>query len=121
MAPPITDDMVERVARAAYCDTYTHYGTCTPERWKQTSETQREFFRSMSKAILLILATMGVLSACAADKLPPLPTPGPDMCLVYSSYTYRREAAIVERQENLMKHVANEAIYKRNCLKETPK
>lgn len=45
-------DLVEQVAMDIYCDSYTQYGTCTPHRWKQTSETQREFFRGQARTAL---------------------------------------------------------------------
>ncbi len=45
-------ELVEEMAIAIYCDCYTQYGTCTPYRWKQTSETQREFCRGQARAAL---------------------------------------------------------------------
>ena len=45
-------NVIEEVARAIYCDSFTQYGTCTPERWKQTSEQQRNFCRGQAVAAL---------------------------------------------------------------------
>ncbi len=45
-------ELVEQVAMDIYCDSYTQYGTCSPQRWKQTSETQREFCRGQAKVAL---------------------------------------------------------------------
>ena len=47
--------LVERLAMELYCDTYTPYGTCTPERWRATSETQREFCRAQARLALTFL------------------------------------------------------------------
>lgn len=50
----LSDDkeLVEGMAMDIYCDSFTQYGTCTPHRWKQTSETQREFHRSQVRVAL---------------------------------------------------------------------
>lgn len=55
------DQLVEEMAMAIYCDSYTQYGTCTPERWKKTSEGQRQFTRSQARAALLVLQSKGLL------------------------------------------------------------
>lgn len=58
------DDMlIEELARTIYCDSYTQYGTCTPERWKKTSEGQREFHRSQARAALSLLRAKGLIAA----------------------------------------------------------
>jgi hypothetical protein len=53
--------LVEEIARTIYCDSYTQYGTCSPEHWKRTSETQREFCRGQARAVLDFLASLGML------------------------------------------------------------
>jgi len=57
----ITPILIEEVAQAIYCDSYTQYGTCTPQVWKMTSETQREFFRGQAAAVLNLLQLKGLL------------------------------------------------------------
>ncbi len=44
--------LLEAVARLIYNDSYTQYGTCTPETWNKTSETQRAFCRGQARAVL---------------------------------------------------------------------
>lgn len=55
------DDLIETVAMTIYCDSYTDYGTCSPERWKRTSEGQRKFFRGQAKAVIGLLRARGLL------------------------------------------------------------
>lgn len=57
----ITPELVDEIAMAIYCDSYTQYGSCTPERWKKTSEDQRAFFRSQSTSVLSLLVSKGLL------------------------------------------------------------
>lgn len=54
-------DLIEELAMTIYCDSYTQYGTCTPARWKKTSETQREFHRGQAKAAIELLRLKGRL------------------------------------------------------------
>ena len=51
--------LVEDVARDLYCDSYTQYGTCSPNHWKETSEIQREYFRGMARQVLKTLVQKG--------------------------------------------------------------
>lgn len=55
------DDLIEAVAMAIYCDSYTDYGTCSPDRWKKTTEGQRKFFRGQAAAVLTLLHSMDLL------------------------------------------------------------
>lgn len=54
-------NLIEEMAQTMYCDSYTQYGTCTPQKWKMTSETQREFFRGQAAAVLNMLRLKGLL------------------------------------------------------------
>lgn len=56
------DQLVEEIAMAIYCDSYTQYGTCTPDRWKKTSEPQREFFRSQARTVLRLLISKNLIA-----------------------------------------------------------
>ena len=58
-----TEDLVEIVAQAIYCDSYTQYGTCTPDRWKRTSESQREFTRGQARAAISVMIQAGIVDA----------------------------------------------------------
>jgi len=53
--------LVEEIAMAIYSDSYTQYGTCSAQRWKKTSEGQREFCRGQARAALSVLITKGLL------------------------------------------------------------
>jgi hypothetical protein len=48
-------NLIEDIAMTIYCDSYTQYGTCTPLRWKQTSEDQRQFCRGQAAAVIRLL------------------------------------------------------------------
>jgi hypothetical protein len=48
--------VLETVAQVIYCDSYTQYGTCAPDKWRLTSETQRQFCRGQARAVLDYLA-----------------------------------------------------------------
>lgn len=113
----MSEEIIEKMAQAAYCDSYTQYGTATPQRWKETSETQRQFFRGQMRAVAAVLVAAGLLAACGpSTKLPPLPTPGPDLCLIYQAYRYSPEAAAVEAIDALRKHISNEAAFTQHCI-----
>lgn len=53
--------LIEELAMTIYCDSYTDYGTCSPEHWKKTSETQRHFCRGQAIAVLSVLDQKGLL------------------------------------------------------------
>jgi len=55
------DTLVEETARIIYADSYTQYGTCSPEHWKKTSNTQKEFCRGQARAVLDFLSSRGIL------------------------------------------------------------
>jgi hypothetical protein len=60
----------------------------------------------------LLLGLTLLLGACGSKtELPPLPTPGPDMCARYTSYNYSNAAAAVEDIANIRAHNANEAAF----------
>ena len=116
----MSDEIIERMAQAAYCDSYTQYGTATPQRWKETSETQRQFFRGQMRAVAAVLVAAGLLAACAGkEELPPLP-PAADMCSLYSSYRYNAAAAAVEATDALDKHNSNERVFYDRCVTNAP-
>jgi len=45
-------ELVEQIAMDIYGDSYTQYGTCLPQHWKHTSETQRNFCRNQARIAL---------------------------------------------------------------------
>lgn len=57
----LINNLIEEIAMTIYCDSYTQYGTCTPDRWKKTSETQREFHRSQARAVISMLQDRNLL------------------------------------------------------------
>jgi hypothetical protein len=57
----ISSELIEEVAKTIYCDSYTQYGTCTPEHWKRTSEVQRNFCRGQARAVLDLLVSKKLL------------------------------------------------------------
>ena len=65
---------------------------------------------------LMAIAFAALLAGCADSKLPPLPTPGPDLCLIYQTYRYSTAAAAVEALDALRKHIANEAAFTQHCI-----
>lgn len=67
-------------------------------------------------ALGALIGLVLLLAGCADAKLPPLPTPGPDMCLAYSSFRYSDAAAKVEALDALRKHNANEITFAKDCL-----
>jgi hypothetical protein len=54
-------ELIEELAMTIYNDSYTDTGTCSPEHWKKTSETQRAFHRSQAIAVLAILEGKGLI------------------------------------------------------------
>lgn len=68
----------------------------------------------MRNSLALLVLALGACSSPA--KLPPLPTPGPDMCDAYSSFDYGRQAALVESIDTLRKHNANELTFYDKCV-----
>lgn len=58
---PDEKELIEEIARELYCDSYTQYGTCSPERWKRTSEDQRNFHRGQAVAVLEMLKKKGLI------------------------------------------------------------
>lgn len=54
-------EIIEELAKTIYGDSYTQYGTCSPDRWKKTSETQREMCRSQARAALDLLKSRNLL------------------------------------------------------------
>lgn len=61
MAFPEQEILIEDIARAIYCDSYTQYGTCSPLRWQKISEEQREFCRGQASAAINLLITKGYI------------------------------------------------------------
>ena len=55
----IEKELVELIAKAIYCDSYTQYGTCSPDKWKKTTETQRAFCRSQATVVINLLVDRG--------------------------------------------------------------
>lgn len=73
----------------------------------------------MKRAVAFIaLIAMPLLQACGPNRteLPPLPTPGPDMCIEYRSYRYSREAAVHETKAALDAHNGNETVFYDKCI-----
>lgn len=66
----------------------------------------------------IALLAAPLLQACGSNRaeLPPLPTPGPDMCIEYRSYRYSREAAAHEARAALDAHNGNEAVFYEKCI-----
>jgi hypothetical protein len=58
----LDEKLIEEMAMAIYCDSYTQYGTCTLERWKKTSDSQREFCRSQARAVLWLLISKNLIA-----------------------------------------------------------
>lgn len=56
------EELIKELAMHMYCDSFTQYGTCSPARWKQTSEEQRQAFLNQARSVLLFLETKGRLS-----------------------------------------------------------
>lgn len=88
-----------------------------------TADMEREHRRAVVAGLrtgcLLGLAIGAVLllAGCGpSTKLPPLPTPGPDYCILYRAFTYAPAAANAENVETLKKHIANEADFLTHCL-----
>ena len=48
-------DLANELAIHMYCDSYTQYGTCTPARWKQTSDEQRRAFIMQAESVIQFL------------------------------------------------------------------
>lgn len=69
------------------------------------------------KQLLSALALSG-LTACSSGpgKMPPIATPGPDLCLSYTAYNYNKPAAAVEDIANLRAHNSNEAVFYDKCV-----
>ena len=69
-------------------------------------------------AVVIALLATPLLQACGSNRaeLPPLPTPGPDMCIEYRSYRYSREAAAREAKAALDAHNGNEAVFYDKCI-----
>lgn len=63
-----------------------------------------------------VFATLAVAGCGPSTKLPPLPTPGPDFCILYRAFNYAPAAAAVENVETLKKHIANETDFMRDCI-----
>lgn len=65
----------------------------------------------------LAIGAILLLAGCGpSTKLPPLPTPGPDYCILYRAFNYAPAAATAENVETLKKHIANETDFMRDCL-----
>ena len=56
------NELIEEIAREIYCDGYTQYGSCSPERWKKTSEDQRKFHRGQAVAVINLLKKKGLIA-----------------------------------------------------------
>ena len=48
-------ELIEKVGRAIYCDPMTEPGRCTIDRWRATSEIQRQFCRGQATASLIVV------------------------------------------------------------------
>ena len=70
-----------------------------------------------SVAVIALLVTP-LLEGCGTSRveLPPLPTPGPDMCIEYRSYRYSPKAAAYETKAALDAHNGNEAVFYEKCI-----
>jgi hypothetical protein len=72
------------------------------------------------KRVLIVIALVAapLIQACSSDRaeLPPLSTPGPDMCIEYRSYRYGPEAAARETKAALDAHNGNEAVFYEKCI-----
>jgi hypothetical protein len=53
--------LLEEMAMTIYADSYTQYGTCRPDHWKKTSETQRNFCRGQAGAVLSLLKSKNLI------------------------------------------------------------
>lgn len=69
---------------------------------------------------LAVLALLALTACGSKTELPPLPPPGPDMCVSYSSFRYGAAAAQVEEIASLRAHNANEATYYDRCVTNSP-
>lgn len=54
-------NLIEKLAQEIYTDSYTQYGNCSPERWKKTSESQRDFHRNQAAAVVRFLKENGLI------------------------------------------------------------
>lgn len=72
-------------------------------------------------AVIALLAAP-LLEACGTNRveLPPVPTPGPDMCIEYRSYRYSPKAAARETKAALDAHNGNEAVFYEKCIAPKP-
>lgn len=57
-----SNSLIEKIARAIYCDSYTQYGTCDLIHWNKTSEVQRDFHRSQASVVINMLEAEGLLN-----------------------------------------------------------
>lgn len=105
-----------RIAARNFCRAYPAISLHKPSRrWVSG-------FLSVYRTSVTAIIAMISLAACGPQtKLPPLPTPGPDMCLLYRSFGYAAAAAAVEVIDTLKKHNANESDFYDRCVTNSPK